>query len=134
MEKWWNTTANSYNYPPEPTNGFQLDTAGKPIQGTQTLTVGLRLDRFGSEYGPFLAPAGAPYNERSIPPSNLDTPPSKPTYPYNYHVYEVTKEFDVTSGPIAGMYTCPFCIEQVADPHFQVGLGNPDKELSIRPL
>lgn len=62
----------------------------------------MRLDRFGSEYGSFLAPAGAPYSQRALPPSNLDTPAGNTSYPYNYHVYEVVQAFTVLSGPIAG--------------------------------
>ncbi|KAF7975342.1 hypothetical protein HWV62_9789 [Athelia sp. TMB] len=99
LKKWYNSTAGSFIYPPQ--NGFQLNTANAPIDGNQTLLVGMRLDRFGSEYGSFVSPAGAPYIQRALPPSNLDTPPTQPNYPYNYHVYEVTKQFDVLSGPIA---------------------------------
>lgn len=99
LQKWWNSTSAGYIYPPQ--NGFQLNTANQPIDGNQTLAVGTRLDRFGSEYGAFLAPAGAPFSERAIPPSNLNTP-ADPSYPYNYHVYEVVQSFDVLSGPIAG--------------------------------
>ena len=58
-------------------------------EGQQRLPVGLLIDRFGSEYGKFLAPADSPYSQRALPPQNLDTPESKPTYPYNYHVYKV---------------------------------------------
>lgn len=100
LQRWYNTTARSYIYPPQ--NGFQLNTASQPIEGNQTLTVGMRLDRFGSEFGFFLSPIGAPYNQRAIPPSNLDTPPTEPNFPYNYHVYEVVKSFDTLSGPVAG--------------------------------
>jgi hypothetical protein len=110
LAKWYNATEKSYVYPPQ--NGFQLNTACHPIQGTQTLPVGTRLDRFGSEYGSFVSPAGAPYNQRALPPSSLDTPPSDPTYPNSYHVYVVAKEFDVSSGPIAGSYI-PFASKEV---------------------
>jgi hypothetical protein len=110
LTKWWNTTAKSYIYPPQ--NGFQLNTASQPIQGTQALAMGMRLDRFGSEYGSFVSPAGAPYNQRALPPSNLDTSASDPTYPYNYHVYVVVNEFDVLSGPIAGMII-PFALNKL---------------------
>jgi hypothetical protein len=98
LKKWYNVTG--YIYPPQ--NGFQLNTANNPIEGNQTLAVGMKLDRFGSEYGSFLSPAGAPYSQRALPPSNLDTPAADPSYPYNYHVYEVAQAFDVLSGPIAG--------------------------------
>lgn len=99
LQKWWNSSAASYIYPPQ--SGFQLNTANQPIDGNQTLAVGMKVDRFGSEYGVFLAPYGAPYDQRALPPSNLDTPVDG-SYPYNYHVYEVTQSFDVLSGPIAG--------------------------------
>ncbi|KIM78525.1 hypothetical protein PILCRDRAFT_824429 [Piloderma croceum F 1598] len=105
LTKWYNDTAQSYIYPPQ--NGFQLNTAGQPIEGNQTLAVGMRLDRFGSEYGSFLSPAGAPYSQRALPPSNLDAPTSIPSYPYNYHVYEVVQQFTVLSGPIAGWFGQP---------------------------
>jgi len=104
LQKWWNSTSAGYIYPPQ--NGFQLNTANQPIDGNQTLAVGTRLDRFGSEYGAFLAPAGAPFSERAIPPSNLNTP-ADPSYPYNYHVYEVVQSFDVLSGPIAAWFGQP---------------------------
>lgn len=49
LAKWYNATAGSYIYPEQ--NGFQLNTANAPIDGNQTLVVGMKLDRFGSEYG-----------------------------------------------------------------------------------
>ncbi|KZP11315.1 hypothetical protein FIBSPDRAFT_819638 [Athelia psychrophila] len=105
LKKWYNATGGSYIYPEQ--NGFQLNTGNAPIDGNQTLAVGARIDRFGSEYGNFLSPAGAPYNQRALPPSNLDAPTTGPSYPYNYHVYEVIKEFDVLSGPIAPWFGQP---------------------------
>ncbi|KAF8312261.1 hypothetical protein DL93DRAFT_1328910 [Clavulina sp. PMI_390] len=102
---WWNTTTASWNYPLE--NGFQLDINGNPILGQQALPVGLLIDRFGSEYGTFLAPADAPYSQRSIPPENLDTPTTGTAYPYNYHVYKVINSFVVASGPIAPWFGQP---------------------------
>lgn len=105
LATWFNTTSGYFNYPP--LNGFQLDTTGKPIEGTVTFTNGTLLDRFGSEYGTFVSPAGAPYMQRALPPSNLDTSPSAPEYPYNYHVYRVVKPFDALSGPIAAWFGQP---------------------------
>ena len=55
----------------------------------QELPVGLLVDRFGSEHGMFLAPAGSPYSRRSLPPPNLGAPGTESTHPYNYHVYRV---------------------------------------------
>ncbi len=81
------------------------------------------MDRFGSENGTFVSPAGAPYMQRALPPSNLDTPPSDPRsisliksmavsnrlnrYPYNYHVYRVLQPFNALSGPIAAWFGQP---------------------------
>lgn len=101
----WNPTSKmpSYNYPLFP--GFQNDTSNHSIAGTQKLAVGMLVDRFGSEIsssGAFLAPVGAPYSQRSIPPSSLNT--FDPAFPYNYHVYKVEQEFDVQSGPIAAAF------------------------------
>lgn len=56
LEKWFNTTSGYYNYPPD--SGFQLTTSNAPIEGTITLPVGFEMDRFGSEYGRFVAPYG----------------------------------------------------------------------------
>jgi hypothetical protein len=72
--------------------GVVLNTVRCATAGQQELPVGLLMDRFGSEYGTFLAPADSPYSQRSLPPQNLDTPETSPTYPYNYHVYKV-KDF-----------------------------------------
>ncbi|KAG0211327.1 hypothetical protein BGX28_008150 [Mortierella sp. GBA30] len=103
LSKW--TVNGKYIYPPS--NGFQLNIENQPIQGNITLEVGALLDRFGSEYGKFLSPAEAPYPQRALPPSNLDTPPGDDSYPYNYHVYKVTKAFIVLSGPIASWFGQP---------------------------
>ncbi|KAF9345310.1 hypothetical protein BGX26_003295 [Mortierella sp. AD094] len=102
LAKW--TVSGSYTYPPQ--NGFQLNTSGGPIQGNITLLPGTLLDRFGSEYGSYMSPAEAPYPQRALPPSNLDTP-ADGKYPYNYHIYNVTKEFIVLAGPIAPYFGQP---------------------------
>ncbi|KAF9962869.1 hypothetical protein BGZ70_007820 [Mortierella alpina] len=101
LKEWIDPNTGWYRYPPK--GGFQLDTNDQPIQGNITLAAGTLLDRFGSEYGNFLAPAGSSYPQRALPPSNLDTPQDrdKNNYPNNYHVYRVLKAFNVLSGPIA---------------------------------
>jgi hypothetical protein len=76
LAKWFNSTSGYYNYPP--IDGFQLNTASAPIEGVITFPVGFLMDRFGSEYGSFVSPAGAPYMQRALPPSNLDTPATDP--------------------------------------------------------
>ncbi|KAJ6017832.1 hypothetical protein N7451_001211 [Penicillium sp. IBT 35674x] len=105
LEKWAGSTnaSDPYEYPPQ--NGFVITNAGASILGNTTLPVGQKLDRFGSEYGSFLAPLGAPYIERSLPPSNLNT--FDGDYPYNYYVYQVTKSFVVGLGPIAPWFEQP---------------------------
>ncbi|WP_018556971.1 MULTISPECIES: TNT domain-containing protein [Streptomycetaceae] len=92
---WWNFTTNSYKFPDPVTNpdGFRTGFTPVPL----TLSVGQRIDRFGNEGGRFLAPAGSPFSQRSIPPSNLNT--FDAGYPFNYHLYKVVKPFTVASGP-----------------------------------
>jgi hypothetical protein len=65
-----------------------------------TLQRGTLLDRFGSERGTFMSPAGSPYAQRALPPSNLDSAPGA-EFPYNYHVYIVETPFVVVAGPVA---------------------------------
>ncbi|KAH8882175.1 hypothetical protein GQ53DRAFT_798893 [Thozetella sp. PMI_491] len=109
LEEWFNSTSGWWNYPPQ--DGFALNTSGRPILGDETLQKGTLLDRFGSEQGGFLSPAGAPYMQRALPPSNLNTPAAdakrNPSYPYNYHVYQVLKPFVVQAGVIAPWFGQP---------------------------
>ncbi|KAL9598538.1 MAG: hypothetical protein Q9219_004440 [cf. Caloplaca sp. 3 TL-2023] len=72
-----------------------------------TLEPGTRVDRFGSEYGSYISAADAPYSQRSLPPSNLDTPIDTSSYPYNYHVYTVRRRIEVVGGPIAPWFGQP---------------------------
>ncbi|KAJ6083361.1 hypothetical protein N7467_007496 [Penicillium canescens] len=107
LEKWTLNASDPkayWIYPGD--SGFTINTESLPIQGNMTLPVGQKLDRFGSEYGNFMAPLGAPYIERSLPPSNLFAP-EKSSFPYNYHVYEVTKQFEALVGPIAPWFEQP---------------------------
>jgi len=100
LAQYYSPTANSgspgWIYPPD--NGYVIAPDGKPIEITQSLTPGTDIDRYGSEYGSFLAPAGLSYTSRSIPPSSLD---SNPAASCNYHDYRVEKPFKVDAGPIA---------------------------------
>jgi hypothetical protein len=57
--------------------------------------------------GSYISAASAPYNQRALPPSNLATNPSAPDFPYNYHVYQVTKPLTVVGGPIAPWFGQP---------------------------
>ncbi|KAG0292094.1 hypothetical protein BGZ96_004545 [Linnemannia gamsii] len=105
LDKWTFPNNGSYHYPDN--QGFLVNTANLPIKGITTLPVGTLLDRFGSEFGSYLSPAEAPYPQRAIPPSNLDTLKDDSHYPYSYHVYKVVKAFDVEAGPIAGWFGQP---------------------------
>ncbi|KAJ4389637.1 hypothetical protein N0V93_007109 [Gnomoniopsis smithogilvyi] len=108
LAKWWNATGprGSWIYPEQ--TGFSLDqSAGEPpegraIDGNLILPVGTLIDRFGAEKnGMYFSPAAAPYLQRALPPSNLDTPQDDPQYPYNYHVYRTLQPITVLAGPIA---------------------------------
>ena len=88
-------------YPPD--NGYVV-VGDVPLEWTETLLPGEDIDRYGSVYGSFLAPAGTPYAERAIPPSNLDTPPAASC---DYHDYQVLKPFNVDCGPVAAWFDQP---------------------------
>lgn len=103
LATWYNSTGNSYIYPP--LDGFQPVKTGGALNGTITLPAGMYIDRFGAETGRFLAPYGAPFDQRAVPPNNLDTYDG--VYPYNYHVYNVRVPFDVVAGVIAGWFEQP---------------------------
>ena len=76
VAKWCDSTTGRYNYPPQ--DGFQINTDGSPIEGTITLPVGFLIDRFGLDSGRYASPRDAPYMQRSLPPSGLNTPQSSP--------------------------------------------------------
>ncbi|MFB7293605.1 TNT domain-containing protein [Actinacidiphila glaucinigra] len=99
LRTWFDFAANSYKFPPD--DGFL---PGGPV-AVINLAVGQRIDRFGGEGGRFLAPAGSPYAQRSIAPSNLNT--FDPGYPFNYHLYKVVRSFAVSAGPVAPFYGQP---------------------------
>ncbi|KAL8678052.1 MAG: hypothetical protein Q9186_005583, partial [Xanthomendoza sp. 1 TL-2023] len=103
--KRWTDEQGRYVYPPQ--NGFHLDQDGRAIVGNMTLRRGVKVDRFGSEYGTYISAADAPYSQRALPPSNLDNPPSTHDYPYNYHIYNVIRSFEVEGGPIAPWFGQP---------------------------
>ncbi|RKT54381.1 TNT domain-containing protein [Saccharothrix australiensis] len=96
LSTYYDTAANSWRYPPK--DGYLLTPAGEPVKWQQELHAGRRIDRYGSEYGAFLAPEGLPYTTRSIPPQNLTGTPAENC---NYHVYRVVKPFQVDAGLIA---------------------------------
>lgn len=107
LNKYWNPVLDSgqgnWRFPPN--DGFGTDTNSQVIATEVTLVPGQLLDRFGNEFGTFLAPARTKYGERSIPPSNLNT--EDPRYPYNYHLYRVKKPTTVCAGPTAPWFEQP---------------------------
>jgi hypothetical protein len=96
LGRYYDDAAGSWRYPPH--DGYVTGPDGEPVRWQQTLSRGRLIDRYGSEYGGFLAPAGLPYPTRSIPPSNLV---GNPAAGCNYHRYAVLRPFDVQAGPIA---------------------------------
>lgn len=120
--RYWDGSANngkgSCRYPPD--NGFVVGPDGKPVESAVELVAGTDIDRFGSEYGAFLAPAGTLYDERSIPPQSLDT--FDPKFPDNYHDYRVVKAFEVEDGPIAPAFDQPgLGVQFMLDPSLIAG-------------
>jgi len=104
---WWDPTlfdgAGGWRFPPF--NGFLLDPNGQPIHAAMTLRSGFRVDRFGSEFGAFLAPVGSQYAQRALPPQSLDNA-STPAG-CNYNLYKVARDFQVDGGPIAPAFGQP---------------------------
>ncbi|KAA2260474.1 DUF4237 domain-containing protein [Solihabitans fulvus] len=91
-----------WRYPPA--NGYVLTPDGRPVETQLALFPGQNIDRYGSEYGSFLAPEWLPYATRSIPPQSLDSTPPEGC---NYHVYRVLRSFEVHAGPIAAWFAQP---------------------------
>ena len=106
LATYWDPAANGgsggWRYPPD--NGF-LIMHGQPDESPFVLMPGRQIDRFGSEYGAFLAPVDTLYAERSLPPQSLDD--FDPAYTCNYHDYRVLKPFAVEAGPIAPAFGQP---------------------------
>jgi hypothetical protein len=80
---------------------------GRVLRYRVTLRTGTLTDRFGSPYGTFLAPAGTGYGARALPPDSLNTRSDDPAHLCNYHLYRVTRPFDVDAGPIARAFQQP---------------------------
>lgn len=110
LKTYWEGPADtgSWKYPPN--DGFG-EINGQIDKEPAKLRPGQRLDRFGSEYGAYLAPAGDAYAERALPPQNLNTRDA--AVPCDYRVYEVTKPFWVWQGSIAPWFEQPGGGEQI---------------------
>ena len=104
---YWDPTAfggqGGWRYPPS--NGFLIGPGGQPIEVPIPLHAGQQVDRYGSEFGQFLAPTGIPYAQRAIPPQSLDNTSTPATC--NYRAYKVLKDFRVEGGPIAPAFGQP---------------------------
>ncbi|KAK2600121.1 hypothetical protein QQS21_005136 [Conoideocrella luteorostrata] len=104
-----NFTINENGYWRYPSgDGFTFKTDGKT---KDTNTIQLKkdeyVDRFGSEKGFFLAPAGTLYKERSIPPSNLNIQSATGKKEQNFYAYRVNEPFTVNAGNIAPWFGQP---------------------------
>jgi hypothetical protein len=106
LATYWDPAANSgqggFRFPPD--NGYVIGSDNQPEVSAVVLSLGNRLDRFGSELGAFLAPEGLAYAARSIPPQSLV---SNPAAGCNFHEYEVERAFAVDTGPIAPWFAQP---------------------------
>jgi len=104
---WWDPAANAGNggwrFPPF--NGFLVGPDGQPRHTVMTLRVGSKLDRYGSEFGGFLAPIGSLYSQRAIPPQSLDNSGNPASC--NYLALRVIREFKADGGPIAPAFGQP---------------------------
>jgi len=87
LRGWWLDQNSQYLFPPD--GGF----ARTPR--TVTLAPGIRIDRYGSPNGAYLAPAGTAYEARAVPYDKAKM---------EYHRYQVVKRFPVKAGPIAAWF------------------------------
>lgn len=116
LKKYWEGPAESGSWKYPPNDGFET-VNGQVDKHPEELEEGDLLDRFGSEYGSFLAPAGDSYAERALPPQNLNTRDA--AVACDYRVYEVSKQFSVWQGGIAPWFAQPGGGQQIKlDPVF----------------
>ena len=108
--RYWDASAQPpfWRYPPD--LGFAHSggwSNGRVLRSRTTLAAGSLADRFGSPYGAFLAPGGTSFGARALPPDSLDTRTDDPAHLCNYHLYRVSRAFDVDAGPIAPAFQQP---------------------------
>ncbi|MFD0554671.1 TNT domain-containing protein [Streptomyces rectiviolaceus] len=116
LKKYWEGPADSGGWKYPPNDGFET-VNGQIDKHPEELDEGDLLDRFGSEYGSYLAPAGDSYAERALPPQNLNTRDA--AVACDYRVYEVSKSFTVWQGGIAPWFAQPGGGQQIKlDPVF----------------
>ncbi len=96
---YWVDSVSGWRYPPN--DGFEPG-----ARHLMTVAAGRKLQLFGNpRSGKFVAPAGTLYSQEAIPPGNLDT--FDPTFPFNYHLYLVCKDFNSEEGRIAPWFQQP---------------------------
>ncbi len=88
--KYYNQDTGEINWPEN--NGFEGETE------EITLEEGVRIDRYGSDYGYFACPYGISYEERACAPGTDERP---------YSVFIVEKSFEVQAGEIAPWFDEP---------------------------
>lgn len=128
LDRWW-TVDGSWDYPEH--DGFVV-ADGRPLKELQELPEGWMLDRFGSPWGSFLAPAGAPYSQRALPPDSLNTWPDGPEH--NYNCYEVSQPVTAWVGPIAPHFEQPGGGEQLLVPAEEVPEAEGDGYVPVNDL
>ncbi|HAA6475517.1 TPA_asm: hypothetical protein GF092_07710 [Listeria monocytogenes] len=89
--KYYNQETGAINWPPD--DGFVTGS-----QEVQNLSPGMRIDRYGTPDGSFLAPESDSFASRALAPHSENAP---------YYVYEVIDDFDITSGEIAPWFNQP---------------------------
>lgn len=101
LATYWDPTASGgqggWRFPPA--NGFLIGPDGQPVHAPMRLRAGQLVDRYGSEFGAFLAPIASLYSQRALPPQSLDNA-SNPAG-CNYLAYRIVRDFTVDGGPIA---------------------------------
>jgi hypothetical protein len=112
LRTYYDAAAKTWRYPPQ--GGYLLTPEGAPVKMQVTLSPGMRIDRFGSEFGGYLSPTGTPYASRGIPPQSLDSTSNPASC--NYSRYRVLQPIPVQSGPIAPALGQPgFGVQYVLD-------------------
>jgi hypothetical protein len=102
LSRYWEAMKDDYRYPPD--WGFARSgnyPNGRLLIKKTQLLPGMRLDRFGSNFGSFLSPLGVPFGGRALPPRSLNTNAQDPLHLCNYHAFRVLKPFHVDAGPAA---------------------------------
>ncbi|GHI83475.1 hypothetical protein Sxan_08390 [Streptomyces xanthophaeus] len=116
LKKYWEGPADTGGWKYPPNDGF-AEVNGTVDKAPKKLAEGELLDRFGSEFGSYLAPAGDAYAKRALPPQNLNT--READFPCDYHLYAVVKPLTVWQGSIAPWFEQPGGGQQIKlDPAF----------------